>query len=337
MSTGARAVLLVSVFLGGAALAAVLFVVAYLATDSNALLGATLGACFGLLACALVVASRRLVPQIEAVEERTPQPAPEPVIEAAAAAISVDEPRLPRRRLLLAAGGAAATALAAALAIPLASLGSGVDDRLDGSPWRRGRRLVDSEGRALRAADIALGAFLTAFPEGADPRELGSPIVVVRIPPDELRLPPSRHGWAPDGIVAFSKICTHAGCAIALFRYPLSEPTSARPALVCPCHYSTFDVAQAARPIFGPAARALPQLPLAIAADGTLVAAGPLSGQRRPVLVGSARVMGFLRAVEVRVPRRLAPRARDRCATSSPTTGRSCSARSRSTASSCSS
>ena len=286
MSTGARAVLLVSVFLGGAALAAVLFVVAYLATDSNALLGATLGACFGLLACALVLASRRLVPQIEAVEERTPQPAPEPVIEAAAAAISVDEPRLPRRRLLLAAGGAAATALAAALAIPLASLGSGVDGRLDGSPWRRGRRLVDSEGRALRAADVALGAFLTAFPEGADPRELGSAIVVVRIPPDELRLPASRHGWAPDGILAFSKVCTHAGCAIALFRYPLSEPTSARPALVCPCHYSTFDVAEAARPIFGPAARALPQLPLEIAADGTLVAGGPLSGNVGPAWWG---------------------------------------------------
>jgi ubiquinol-cytochrome c reductase iron-sulfur subunit len=62
----------------------------------------------------------------------------------------------------------------------------------------------------------------------------------------------------------------------------VNEPTSKGPALVCPCHYSTFDVTRAAKPIFGPAVRALPQLPLAVARDRTLVAAGPLSGSVGP-------------------------------------------------------
>jgi len=125
-------------------------------------------------------------------------------------------------------------------------------------------------------------AFLTAFPEGADPRLAASPIVIVRIPPDTVDLPPGRGDWAPRGILAYSKTCTHAACAVSLFRDPMDSQTSVGPALVCPCHYSTFDVARGAKPIFGPAARALPQLPLRIAKDGTLVAAGPLSGNVGP-------------------------------------------------------
>jgi ubiquinol-cytochrome c reductase iron-sulfur subunit len=276
-----RLALVVAALLVGAGLSSALFVVAYLASSSNALLGVTLGSSFGLLAAALVIASRRLVPKIEASEQREPAPAPPPVSEQAAEEL-VDGPPLPRRGILIAAGATAAAALAAALAIPLASLGSGVDGRLDGSPWRRGRRLVDSDGRTLVASQIALGAFITAFPEGADRRAAASPIVVVRIPADTLELPAARRGWAPDGILAFSKTCTHAGCAVSLFRYPLAPETSAAPALVCPCHYSTFDVARAAKPIFGPAARALPQLPLRIARDGTLVADGGLSGNSGP-------------------------------------------------------
>jgi ubiquinol-cytochrome c reductase iron-sulfur subunit len=104
----------------------------------------------------------------------------------------------------------------------------------------------------------------------------------VRVRPDELQLPPERRAWAPEGLLAFSQICTHAACAVTLFRYPVNEPTSKGPALVCPCHYSTFDVTRAAKPIFGPAVRALPQLPLAVARDRTLVAAGPLSGSVGP-------------------------------------------------------
>ena len=166
--------------------------------------------------------------------------------------------------------------------VPVTALGPGLGDAPNETPWRRGRRLVTTDGNALRADAIEIGSFASALPEGADKRELGSPVVVVRVDPRTLELPRARRGWAPMGILAFSQICTHAGCAVTLFRYPVDEQLSKGPALVCPCHYSTFDVRQAAKPVFGPAARALAQLPLAVAPDGTLVAAGPLSGSVGP-------------------------------------------------------
>ncbi|MEA2154116.1 MAG: ubiquinol-cytochrome c reductase iron-sulfur subunit, partial [Solirubrobacteraceae bacterium] len=94
--------------------------------------------------------------------------------------------------------------------------------------------------------------------------------------------------WAPEGLLAYSKICTHAGCAVSLFRHPLNEDTSGPPALVCPCHYSTFDVRRAAKVTLGPAGRPLPQLPLRVQA-GRLVAAGPLSGSVGPAWWGTDR------------------------------------------------
>ena len=100
-------------------------------------------------------------------------------------------------------------------------------------------------------------------------------------------LPPERRDWAPEGILAFSKICTHAGCAVSLFRSPKSPSTTASgPALVCPCHYSTFDVTRGGKVTFGPAGRPLPQLPLRIEDDGRLVAAGELSDKPGPAWWG---------------------------------------------------
>jgi ubiquinol-cytochrome c reductase iron-sulfur subunit len=98
--------------------------------------------------------------------------------------------------------------------------------------------------------------------------------VLVRLRPDQLDLPPDNAGYDASGIVAFSKICTHAGCAIALYRAPLFEPTDPRPALVCPCHYSTFDPATGGSVTFGPAGRKLPMLPLQVDARGFLRARG---------------------------------------------------------------
>jgi ubiquinol-cytochrome c reductase iron-sulfur subunit len=112
--------------------------------------------------------------------------------------------------------------------------------------------------------------------------DLTAPVVVVRVDPRTLDLPADRRDWAPGGILAFSQICTHAACAVTLFRYPVDEETSKPPGLVCPCHYSTFDVRRGAVPVFGPAARPLPQLPLAVDAEGFLVANGPLSGSVGP-------------------------------------------------------
>ena len=129
------------------------------------------------------------------------------------------------------------------------------------------------ERRPWRADDIEEEAFFTAYPEHGDPEQIAAPLVLVRLEPAELHLPDGRDGWAPGGIVAYSKICTHAGCAISLYRKPTFAPAEPRPALVCPCHYSTFDPARGGAVLYGPAGRALPQLPLEVDGNGFLRAA----------------------------------------------------------------
>jgi ubiquinol-cytochrome c reductase iron-sulfur subunit len=171
---------------------------------------------------------------------------------------------------VLAGSGALGTLGLAALT-PAASLGPALDtSALKKTPWRRGRRLVDDSGEPIAAADIEAEAFYTAYPEHADRELIGSPLVVVRVGPGNA------------GVVAYSKICTHAGCAIALYRKPTFRDTQPGPALVCPCHYSSFDPAQNGKVIFGPAGRALPRLPLEVDGDGNLRAAGDFSGPIGP-------------------------------------------------------
>ena len=194
-----------------------------------------------------------------------------------------------RARLLLSAGGVAAAGITAGLVTGAGSLGPWIGDASVPSPFRAGVRLVDVNGKPVRAADLAVGSFMTAFAAGVSTDQLGASLMVVRLPEAEMRMPPARRGWTPRGIVAYSKICTHAGCAVAMMRYPLFAPHTDGPALVCPCHYSTFDVADGAKVLFGPAGRPLPQLPLRIAADGTLEAAGPLSGDIGPAWFGTDR------------------------------------------------
>jgi ubiquinol-cytochrome c reductase iron-sulfur subunit len=143
-----------------------------------------------------------------------------------------------------------------------------------GTPWRRGRRLVDEDGRPWLASDIEENDFYTAFPEGADDEELGSPLILVRLPKDALRLPEHLRDFPANGIVAYSKICTHAACAISLYRTPLFAQDEQRRALVCPCHYSTFDPADGGSVIFGPAGRKLPMLPIHVDRKGHLRASG---------------------------------------------------------------
>jgi ubiquinol-cytochrome c reductase iron-sulfur subunit len=156
----------------------------------------------------------------------------------------------------------------------VASLGP----RLNGiheTEWHRGRRLVDDQGRPYRADDIEVGSMYTALPEHGEPEHLDAGLIVVKLPPEMIHLPPARRDWAPQGILAYSKICPHAACAISLYRYPTFQPTSGEPAFTCPCHYSTFLPGEGGRLIFGPAGRSLPQLPLMIDSSGYVRAAGP--------------------------------------------------------------
>jgi ubiquinol-cytochrome c reductase iron-sulfur subunit len=281
----ARAELVAIFLLLASAVAAVAFVVVY-ALDEIAhqtqYLGLAIGAAFALAAAACVLLAKKVI-ATEELEHEYPDHAHELEQEQVEQIVAESGEPITRKRLLFLGAGAAGTALSAALLAPAASLGPLLEsDPLVRTPWRRGRLLVDEVGRALHADEIEEEAFYTAYPLHADREQLGAPLVVVRLNPDELQLPPERAGWAPGGIVAYSKICTHAGCAIALYRKPTFEQTQPRPALICPCHYSTFDPARAGEVIFGPAGRNLPQLPLLVDRSGRLRAAGNFSGPVGP-------------------------------------------------------
>jgi ubiquinol-cytochrome c reductase iron-sulfur subunit len=273
----------VLVLLFSGMLAAAAFIALYATDADTQLLGLALGAAFILVAAALAVAAKAVVPEVEA-EEPRPELWHEQEQEEALDRVEEGVEGLSRRRLFVVAGAGTAAFLGAALLTPALSCGPEADRVLTRSPWRRGRRLMTEGDEPIAASSIVVGELVTAFPEGAEKDELASPLAVVRVRPDELELPDGRRGWAtPEGVVAYSKICTHAGCAVAEYRYPAYEPTSpGPPALVCPCHYSTFSVIDGGNRIFGPAGRPLPQLPLAVDGDGNLVAAGDFSGRVGP-------------------------------------------------------
>jgi ubiquinol-cytochrome c reductase iron-sulfur subunit len=283
--TSPRAEVPVLGLLGLSSLAAIGFIVVY-ALDAipaqTQLLGLSLGLALLFLAAALIVVGKTLVPDEELAE---PYPPPEHPIDQRIVTQLADEgvDSIDRRRLLklglLGAGGT----LALAAITPALSLGPLFRTKfLYGTPWRKGRRLVDEDGRPLHAAAIQQGEFYTAFPEGADREELGSPVVVVRLPGAALDLPSALRGYDAEGIVAYSAICTHAGCAISMYRVPTFPPVEPGPALVCPCHYSTFDPATGGTVVFGPAGRALPMLPLRVDGEGMLRAAGNFDGAVGP-------------------------------------------------------
>jgi ubiquinol-cytochrome c reductase iron-sulfur subunit len=234
---------------------------------------------------ALAVVAKRLI-VTEELEEDYPEDHPQEQQEIARL-VRDSGSRFTRRKLLVGAAATAGGALGLAGLTPVLSLGPLWDTTpLAASPWYRGRRLVDEGGHPMLASDIEQETFYSAFPERANPELIASPLVVIRMEPAALKLPAGRKSWAPSGILAYSRICTHAGCAIELFTKPRFAPVEPKPALVCPCHYSTFDPAKGAKVIFGPAGRPLPQLPLMIDPDGHLAAAADFSGRVGPAWWG---------------------------------------------------
>ena len=119
-----------------------------------------------------------------------------------------------------------------------------------------------------------MGSLVTVFPEG-HPNDADAVAVLVRARPGTIETGRGREDWSPEGFIAYSKVCTHAGCPVGLY---LADTQT----LLCPCHQSEFDVADRAKPLSGPAARPLPQLPLQITADGELVARGDFSEPTGP-------------------------------------------------------
>ncbi len=158
-------------------------------------------------------------------------------------------------RMMIAAAGL----FGLAALFPIGSLGPAPDDTLFHTKWRRGSRLQRSDGTFVKQSDLNVGAMETVFPEG----NLDDAQSVAMI----LRMPDGVGRDALNGYIAYSKVCTHAGCPVALYR-------AADHKLVCPCHQSVFDAANDAAVLAGPADHALPRLPLQIGDDGYVRADG---------------------------------------------------------------
>ena len=174
------------------------------------------------------------------------------------------------RRSLLKWIGVSTLGMIAAMVISLfRSLGRAPDPSLFATVWKRGQRLMTLDGRPVNVNALEPGSTTIVFPEDSIGDEKAQ-TVVIRVNEQFLQLPKERANWAPMGYVAYSRVCTHAGCNVGLF-----EKTTNL--LMCPCHQSTFDVLKAAQPTSGPAARSLPQLPLYADADGNLRAGGGFS------------------------------------------------------------
>lgn len=284
-------------------LLAVGFVVAYIwwpwtyqpgPTDSKLytpLLGLGLGGALLLLGLAIVVWAKKLLPEEISVQERHdgPSEATEQRLTGAALVNLVDETGIRRRPLLKAALLLPAGALGVATAAPV--VGGLVSDpnkdsvlRTTGwDPANNGGkkvRLVRDDGTPVRPEDISVGGQMTVFPgipDGATNKYADSPTLLIHLREEDAQKlrdsialtkrtgddPPLVEGmW--QNFVAYSKICTHAGCPASLYEQQTNR-------LLCPCHQSQFLITNQAKPVFGPAHRKLPMLPLELE-DGVLVA-----------------------------------------------------------------
>lgn len=254
---------------GVAFAAGVGFMFIYWTGGSNLLLGGTLAlACAG-FGVALVLWSHWLMEHRQAIEPREPMPSAEPEREAAEENFCAGAREVRRRKLLLWMSAGGVGLLAAMGASLLRSLGVSPNFSLYSTVWKRGQRLVTIDGKAVTVNALKAGNSITVFPEESVGSERAQ-TVLVRVDEKLLQLPKDRTGWAPMGYVAYSRVCTHAGCVVGMF-----EPRANL--LLCPCHQSTFDVLNGAVPTGGPAARALPQLPLYTDSNGDLRAAGGFS------------------------------------------------------------
>ena len=241
---------------------AVGFAVAFVRDDSIRVQGLLLAGAFAGLAVALGVIGQRMVPADHVVEDWSPAATEAHEREVLAATLKDRGMAIRRRSLLLGLLGGAAAAVGGVLLLPLRALGPRPGRSLFRTAWSPGARLVNERGQPVRVDDLAVGGFVTAWPESA-PDAADSHVVLIRTRPGDLRTPPGREGWAPDGYVAYSKTCTHAGCPVGLYDQRTQR-------LFCPCEQAVFDVTDGARPIAGPAPRSLPQLPLFVDGEGYL-------------------------------------------------------------------
>lgn len=287
----------VAAMFGLSMVCAVLFVVAYFTLEigdnfdtflglgaSTVALGVTLGGALLLIGIGIIQWARKLMGDHEIVEMRHPAASSQEDRAATLEALSLgtEESGIARRPLVRNTLLGAVGLLGLPAVVLLRDLGPAPGDKLANTIWAKGMRVVrDVVGTPIMASELEIGDLVNAAPEALFPtEENGYPeiegvplqvekakgaIIVVKMEPSDITPAPGRENWTVNGIICYSKICTHVGCPISLY-----ERTTHH--VLCPCHQSTFDLADAAKVVFGPAHRPLPQLPLAVDEEGYLIA-----------------------------------------------------------------
>jgi ubiquinol-cytochrome c reductase iron-sulfur subunit len=231
--------------------------------------GLSAAVALGALAVGLGVWANTTLERADVVEERGPLGSTHEERRDVIDGFERGERRIQRRRLLAGLAGSSLVAAALAALFPFRSLGPRPHQTLSRTAWRRGTRLVGEDGAPVRPGDLEVGTALTVYPEGvSDPAQrAAAQTVLIDLGAAATAAAAGRPGWTVDHCIAYSRVCTHAGCPVGVY-----QPETRQ--LMCPCHQSLFDVTDGAKPIFGPASRPLPQLPLALDGDGHLIARG---------------------------------------------------------------
>lgn len=242
------------------------FVVVYWIGAPHMLLGGMAALSMASFGCGLVLWAHWLTEDEQVIQPREQLLSPKPDREAVAKDFRAER-RIQRRNLLVGLSTGVIAAFAAAIVSMFRSFSvAPAFPALKPTIWKAGDRLVTTDGNTVSLNSLTVGSTIGVFPENRIGME-NSQVVLVRVQEALLRLPKSRASWAPGGYLAYSRVCTHAGCSVGVY-----EANTCL--LQCPCHQSTFDALAAAQPTGGPAARALPQLPLYVDEDGNLRAGG---------------------------------------------------------------
>jgi ubiquinol-cytochrome c reductase iron-sulfur subunit len=233
--------------------------------------GVLLAVVLGGIGTGIVLWAKHFMPGEEVAEERHSLASSAEDVAAFTSDFAAGGSSLVRRRVLVATAGGACAALGVALLFPIRSLGPRPGRGLKQTAYRGGgKRVVREDGSPLRPGDLSVDGFVTVWPEGHTD-DADASTLLIRFRADQGFEPePGRDDWTVDDIVAYSKLCTHVGCPVGLYQAESGL-------LLCPCHQSTFDVMRHAKPVFGPAARSLPQLPLGVDDEGYLIATGDFS------------------------------------------------------------
>lgn len=227
----------------------------------------TLG--LGGLGVALIGYAKWLLPDEESVQERHDGRSEEVDRKSTAATLMemVDSAELGRRSLIKRTLGLSVLGVGALAVTPLGGLIEKPGRALYTTPWKAGMRLMREDGTPVKPADLKPGSLETVYPD-VPHAVLASdaPTMLIRLRPDEeVKVRAGREDYHYGDYYAYSKVCTHAGCPVGLFEQQTNR-------LLCPCHQSQFEVLDGCRPVFGPASRSLPQLPIGVDEEGYFIA-----------------------------------------------------------------